>query len=121
MPQIKGVELDPLLAAKDENKPLISKLLAVPALRKQYLIYVREIADKWLDWNKLGPIAEKYQSVIADEVAKDTRKLSSTEAFKKGLTENVPGGPFGGNVIGLKSFADQRRTYLLNHPEIKKL
>ena len=32
--QVKGVELDPLAMANDQNKPLISKLLAVPALRE---------------------------------------------------------------------------------------
>ena len=26
----------------------------------EYLSYVREIADKWLDWKTLGPIAQKY-------------------------------------------------------------
>ncbi len=120
--RVNGVELDPLIAAKDENKPLLSKLLAVPALRTRYLGYVREIADKWLDWKKLGPIAEQYHALIADDVKADTRKLYSTEAFEKGLTENVGGGGgFGGReTIGLKNFADQRRAYLLNHAEVKK-
>ena len=39
----------------DESKPLRSKLLAVPALRARYLSYVRDIAEKWLDWKTLGP------------------------------------------------------------------
>ena len=30
MPRVEGVKLDPLVTAKDETKPLISKLLAVP-------------------------------------------------------------------------------------------
>ena len=45
---IKGIELDPLFGADDSNKPLISKLLAVPKLRARYLGYVRDIAEKWL-------------------------------------------------------------------------
>jgi hypothetical protein len=121
---IKGVELDPLFAANDASKPLISKLLAVPALRARYLVYVRDIAEKWLDWNKLGPIAERYHSLIATEVKADTRKLESTAAFIQGLTEDVRGGwggpPGGGGTIGLKNFADQRRVFLLNLPEVKK-
>ena len=52
---MKGVELDPLVMANDPNKPLISKLLAVPSLRTRYLGYIRDIAEKWLDWKKLGP------------------------------------------------------------------
>ncbi len=113
----KGVELDPLVSAKDEAKPLLSKLLAVPALRERYLSYVREIAQSWLDWNKLRPIAERYQSLIAADVKTDTRKLDSTEEFFSGLTEDTPGahGPRGGpGTIGLKPFVEQRRAFLLN-------
>jgi hypothetical protein len=120
---INGIELDPLYAASDESKPLISKLLAVPALRAKYLGYVRDIAEHWLDWQKLGPIAEQYQNLIAEDIKKDTRKLDPTEAFFKGLTNDIEGtgfGPSGGGTIGLKSFADQRRRYLLEHTEIKK-
>ncbi|MBM3839257.1 MAG: spore coat protein CotH [Verrucomicrobia bacterium] len=115
-PRINGLELDPLIAANDPNKPLISKLLAVPSLRARYLGYVRDIAEKWLDWNRLGPIARQYHSLIAAEVKSDTRKLSTTEAFSKSLTDDVQGGGFGPGgrgTIGLKSFADQRRAYLL--------
>ena len=123
MPQVDGVKLDPLIAANDANKPLISKLLAVPTLHARYLGYVRDIADKWLDWKKLGPIAEKYHALIADDIKADTRKLDSTEDFEKSLTQDIPGrgfGPGGGGTIGLKNFADQRRAYLLNYEEAKK-
>lgn len=116
-----GVKLDPLVAANDPNKPLISKLLAVPSLREKYLGYVREIAEKWLDWRKLGPIAERYQQVISAEVNADTRKLDSFEAFTLGMTEEVRGsgfGPGGGAKIGLKNFADERRAFLLEHPAL---
>ncbi|MBI3416906.1 MAG: CotH kinase family protein [Verrucomicrobia bacterium] len=119
-PQINGVELDPLIAANDASKPLISKLLAVPSLRARYLGYVRDIADNWLDWKKLGPLAQQYQAVIASDIAKDTRKLDSTEAFTKGLTEDVEAEGPGGMTIGLKNFADQRRKYLLNYVSANK-
>jgi hypothetical protein len=114
---IKGVELDPLIAAKDENKPLISKLLAVPKFREKYLGYVRDIAEKWLDWDKLGPIARQYQSLIANDVRDDTRKLDSLDDFLKGIDEDTAGsgrpGPGGRGAIGLRKFADDRRAYLL--------
>jgi hypothetical protein len=119
---VEGVKLDPLYIANDPNKALASKLLAVPALRERYLGYVRDIAQTWLDWNKLGPIAEGYHNLIADDVKRDTRKLESFEHFEKSLTEDIAGGGFGPAVkISLKNFADQRREYLLNHPEIQKL
>lgn len=120
---VQGVELDPLVAANDPDKPLISRLLAVPALRERYLGYIRDIAETWLDWNKLGPIAEQYHALIADDVKRDTRKLDSTEDFEKGLTEDIQGrgfGPAGRGTISLKNFADQRREYLLHLPAVQK-
>jgi hypothetical protein len=106
------VKLDPLIAAKDPEKPLISKLLAVPALRARYLAYVRDIAEKWLDWKKLGPIATSHQSLIASEIKADTRKLASFDSFQTGLSGD---GPIQGRGISLKSFANQRRAYLLDY------
>jgi hypothetical protein len=118
--KVDGVKLDPLVAATDTNKPLISKLLAVPALRTRYLGYVRQIADKWLDWNTLGPIAQQYHALIAADVEADTRKLDSMEDFEKGLNEGVSGGGFGRGTIGIKRFAEERRAYLLSQPELGK-
>lgn len=117
-----GVQLDPLIAANDSSKPLLSKLLAVPTLRTRYLGYVRDIAAKWLDWSKLGPVAEQYHSLIAADVQSDTRKLDTTEAFLSSLgavgSEQANLG--GRQEASLKSFADQRRAFLLNYAEAKK-
>ena len=114
--RVQGVRLDPLTATNDTSKPLISKLLAVPSLRAKYLSYVREIAQTWLDWKKLGPIVQKHHDLIAADVKADTRKLASYEAFEKSVAgespEPVRMGP-GGTPISLKSFADQRREFLL--------
>lgn len=95
-----GVQLDPLVGLDDASKPLRSKLLAVPSLRAKYLAYVREIAEKWLDWNTIGPLAQKYQALIAADVQADTRKLDTYEAFESG-------------VATLKDFAQKRRDLLL--------
>jgi spore coat protein CotH len=100
-PGFGGPDLDPLVGMNDTTKPLRSKLLAVPALRTRYLEYVRQVATRWLDWNTLGPLAQRYQALIADDVRKDTRKLDTFEAFESG-------------VNGLKTFAERRRAFLLN-------
>jgi spore coat protein CotH len=99
-----GAELDPLIGLDDASKPLRSKLLAVPALRTRYLGYVREIADKWLDWKTLEPLVRQYQSVIAADIKADTRKLYPTEQFTSGVDQ--------GNA-SVKSFLDRRRAFLL--------
>jgi hypothetical protein len=107
-----GVTLDPLVAATNDNTPLASKLLAVPALRTRYLGYVRDIAENWLDWSKLGPVAEAYHAMIDDDVKRDTRKLESYDDFAASL---------GDGPRSLKTFAAQRREFLLGHPALKEL
>ena len=120
--EVRGVELDPLAGSSDSSKPLLSRLLAVPWLKARYLANVRTLAEEWLDWKKLGPVATQFQSLIADEVKADTRKLSSFDAFKNGISEDVEQEGFRGpeRMLSLKNFAEQRRAYLLNHPDIKK-
>jgi hypothetical protein len=95
-----GVDLDPLVAIDHADKPLRSKLLAVPALRARYLQYVREIATTSLDWNRLGPSVARYRALIAEDVKADTRKLFTSEAFEAGVAD-------------LQNFVERRRAYLL--------
>jgi hypothetical protein len=112
-----GVKLDPLTGLDDAKKPLRSKLLAVPALRARYLEKIRTLAEKDLDWQKLGPVVAGYRELAGKEVAADTRKTSTTASFDA-LTADTPpaveGAGRGGMV--LRSFADQRRDYLLSLP-----
>jgi spore coat protein CotH len=119
------VDLDPFEGSDAENKPLISKLLAVPSLRAKYLGYVREIGEKWLDWNRLGPLARQYQAVIAEDVKRDTRKLNSTESFSEGVAAEKMErggmmGPGAGPSMSLKVFAEKRRAYLLDYVDVRK-
>ena len=55
--------LEPLVGLDDTTKPLRAELLAVPALRARYLAYVRDIAERWLDWRTLGPVASTIPCV----------------------------------------------------------
>ena len=99
-----AVALDPLVGLNDATKPLRSKLLAVPALRARYLAYVRDIAENWLDWGTLEPLASKYRALITTHVFADTKKLYTFEAFE------AAGGSGDESV---KAFADSRRAFLL--------
>ena len=101
-----GRELSPLEAQNDATKPIIAKVLAVPALRAKYLGYVQEIAEKSMDWNVLGPIVKQYRDLIADDVARDTRKLFTTDEFLRTTADDPANGT-------LRSFFEGRRTFLL--------
>ena len=99
-----GPDLDPLIGLTDPTKPLRSKLLAVPSLRARYLSYVRDIAQRRLDWSKLEPMVKEYQALIDEDVKTDTRKLYSYEAFKNGIS---------GTEDSLQRFIERRREFLL--------
>ena len=101
-----GTSLDPLTGANDSRHPLMSKLLAVPGLKTRYLEIIRDIAQKWLDWERLGPIARRYQALIAADVKADTKKLDTFEAFENGLKS-------------LENFVTARRAYLLQSTSAK--
>jgi spore coat protein CotH len=105
-----GPELDPLAAANNPNAVLAAKLLAVPALRARYLGYVRDLATKWLAWETLGPVAQAYHELIDADVRRDTRKLERHEDFAASL---------GDGTRSLKTFAEKRRTFLLNHAAVR--
>ena len=78
-----NTSLDPLMGLQDAQKPLRSRLLSVPALQQKYLGYVREIATKWLDWNRLGPMVDRHKALIDEAVKADTKKLDSYDLFRQ--------------------------------------
>ena len=98
-----GATLDPLVGLNDTSKPLRARLLAVPAYRAKYLGYVRDIATTWLDWSRLGPLAERYQALIVADVTADTRKLDSIDQFPADTASDRD----------LKGFVERRRAFLL--------
>jgi spore coat protein CotH len=108
-----GVKLDPLVGLDNERMPLRSKLLAVPELKARYLEYVRAIAENSLDWNKLGPVVADHRALIRDAVERDTKKLSTFEAFLKATSDESVKADANEREISLRTFADKRRAYLL--------
>lgn len=67
---------------------------------------MREMADKSLDWKTIGPVVTHYRQLIGAEVARDTRKLYSTDAFQQTTSEELLFGT-------LRHFFEQRRAFLL--------
>ena len=111
-----GARLSPLEGYRDGSKALLYRLMMVPELRERYLGYVRDVAETWLDWDTIGPIAEDYRALIADAVAADQTKLYSTENFDRefdGDSTYVPGRRSSPGAT-LKGFMEQRQGYLLD-------
>jgi hypothetical protein len=115
-----GAQLDPLEGSNDGSKAMLYRLLRVPELQEAYLGYVRDVAENWLDWERLGPIVEDYRALIGDVVAADNRKLFSTAEFELGV--DTGSGSVGGSNYGiggppgltLRAFIEQRQSFLLD-------
>jgi hypothetical protein len=115
-PQSEPMALDPLVDQNNEDKAILYRLLAVPELRERYLDDVHDVARRWLRWDRVGPLAQKYQALIAADVRNDVHKLYSTESFTSALTvdgaEAIGGGPIAPPDMSLKSFIEQRGGWL---------
>ncbi len=108
-----GAGWSPLEHADTDERPLIRRLLAVPAWRARYLHHVKTIAERSLDWAWLEPIARDAHDRIADDVARDPRRLYSLAAFRTSLD-----GTSGGRTPSIEHFASRRRAFLLGHASL---
>lgn len=108
-------DLDPLVGMDDTNKPLRSKILAVPEWRTQYLSYMKRLAEHEFAPERIEAFINSYRQLLMDDVEAETRRTSPTEAF---VTATNPDADVEGS---LASFFAKRRNYLLSHPEIKNL
>ena len=104
--------LDPLAGADQASRPLLHKLLANRRVKSRYLAHVKTIADKWLDWNTIGPVIEQMHELIDADVKADTRRLYSYEAFVSS-TGDFEGA--GRSAPGFRAFIEGRRKYLASH------
>ena len=114
------VGLDPLTGLDSARMPLRSKVFAVPAWKKTYLQHVYTIANEQFDWKNIGPVIAQYRKLIEADVKADTRKLYSFESFITATDDALPTGGGRTREMSLRTFMDQRREYLINHPEVKK-
>jgi spore coat protein CotH len=112
--------LDPLIGLDQTERPLRSRLLQVPEWRERYLEYVGQIAERDLDWAVLGPMVAEMRARIEPFVELDSRKLTSFEEFQQSTNHGVAEAevPPDSDRI-LHTFAQERRAYLLAHPEVQ--
>jgi hypothetical protein len=112
-----GSQPEPLTTLDDPNKALRHRMLAVPEFRERYLRIVGDIADRWMDWARLGPIVERYEALIRADVERDTRKHSTLDAFTAGIYGSRDGSPL--TAASLRGFLELRRAALLAHPDVQ--
>ncbi len=114
-----SAQLNPLAGIDEDDKPLLLKVLLIPRWKQQYLGHVRDLAENWLDWKKLGPVAKQYHDLVSDEMQKETHKADSYEHFIQEFDQDTTEGQRDGDAASsLKSFVAERRKYLLRDENV---
>ena len=112
-----GFDQSPVEHADNPNRPVIHRLLAVPAWRARYLAHVRTLVEEWLDWKVLESTCRKHRKLLEGAIRYDRKKLYTFKDFQKSLDEDVSEGFR--RTPSLKRFVEERRKYLLAHPTMK--
>ncbi|MCA9256433.1 MAG: CotH kinase family protein, partial [Phycisphaerales bacterium] len=102
------------------TKPVLSHVLSVSELRQRYMAHFRTAMEN-LSWTYFEPKATALRNLIDASVQADPKKLYTYAQFQSNFTSTVilgGGGPFGGNLIGLQEFCDQRATFLNSTAEL---
>jgi len=102
------------------NKPVLSRVLAVPELRQRYMAHYRRILRD-LNWAYFGPRFTAQRNLIDAAVQADPKKLYSYALFQTNFTStvNMPlPGLAGGNIVGLEQFMTDRANFLASNTEL---
>ncbi len=97
--------LSPVEGAKNNNRPVISRLLSIDELRQRYLAHMRTILQESFNTNELWPVIDRYREMSLPAIMADT---------KKSFTMNT----YTSNVSGLKTYVQKRYNYLVAHAEL---
>ena len=102
------VSLSPVQGTGNANRPVISRLLAIPELRQRYLAHMRTALEESVNPAVLAPVIEQYRALTLDAILKDTKKNYTMATYTN-------------DVAALKTFIQKRHTFLTNHAELRAL
>jgi hypothetical protein len=108
-------ELDPLLHADNETKPLINKLLEIPDYKKIYLSHYRTILQDFFISGKYETRARQLQSLIRADFINDPNKIYDLMEFDHSLAETVGKKS---KIPGIVELMSKRIAFLKIHPEL---
>ena len=108
-------EYDPYHYGSPGDRPLAEKLLNDPFYRKQYTAHMRTIINESLDTAVIRSKINQLQSLAHNAADSDQWKVFSMSEYYSNVESAIwTGWGFG----GIMSTIDERKQYLLSHPEI---
>lgn len=106
----------------DSNWPLISKLLAIPTYKKQYVAHMKTIADEMFTSQLFYTRGQAMQTLIDSSFNADPNKFYTTAKMHQNIVSSVTGsggGPGNSSVQGIKNLMDGRMSYLSSTAEFQ--
>lgn len=111
-----GTATTPLQGATRADRPLLRRLLEVPAWRERYLSNIRGILDTALADATVAERLNKWHDAIAPFVARDQHSPYDAQAFERCFAVDQDGKPAPGS---LRAVIEQRRAAILGSPEMR--
>ena len=112
--------IDEPTSGRTADRPLVSRLLAVPAYLETYHVYLAELISGPFSPEVMNAKVDSLADLIRPYVEADTLKFYSTREFEKGLGEDIGTSTRTtgmGINIGLKAFVTQRGGSIKNQLE----
>ena len=100
-----------------EVRPLLFKLLNDPYYRKVYSAHMRTIIEESLDTAQIRVNIENLQSLAYNAASQDNNKVFTMNEYYNN-TESAIWAAFNWGFGGILSTVNERKQFLLNHPEI---
>ena len=105
-----GVAQSPLQGASRQDRPLLHRLLEVPAWRERYLANLRELATNVMTDTVLGARLDAWRTLIEPVVQGDVHALYGYEAFQQCFAKDADGKPAARSLLAV--IAQRRRAIL---------
>lgn len=100
-----------------EARPLLFKLLNDPYYRKVYSAHMRTIIEESLDTAQIRVNIENLQSLAYNAASQDNNKVFTMNEYYNN-TESAIWAAFNWGFGGILSTVNERKQFLLNHPEV---
>lgn len=100
---------------RDDDRPLLDNIFNSPTLYAQYQNAMCNIVENYFNPTYMNPKIDALKSLAQSSVYADDNKMYTNADFDANVEGDITsgGGPGGGGVTyGLKSFVQQRNTYL---------
>lgn len=112
------MNMDPLLHAKNPDKPLISKLLADNKYKNIYLNHIRTIVKDWFRTNKYAMRAQELQQLIRVPLTNTQDWGYSINDFNKSLISTIGKRS---QIPGIEELMEKRSNFLYAHQALSFL